>query len=63
MIRKILWLLLWLVLGFYLGIRFSSWFGVDLKSDVENVFVFLENSIVGAFQLAYTWIISLFNGS
>lgn len=63
MIRKILWILLWLILGFYIGIRLSSWLGAEFKSDVENVFIFLENSIAGAFQLAFHWIVSLFQGS
>lgn len=52
-----------IILGFYVGIRFGSWFGSDWQADAENAFMTLENLIIQAFKFVYDWIASLFNKS
>lgn len=61
MLRKLFVSIPLLILGFYIGIRFDSWLGVETKGQIESFFVMLEDLIVDSVVWVYDWILSLFS--
>ena len=60
MLRNIVLFFAILTLGFYLGIRSTSWFDNDTSMSIQSAFLFVEDAVWGAFKLAYVWVASLF---
>jgi len=63
MLRKLFVSIPILILGFYIGIRSDSWFGVELKDQIEGFFMMIEGLIVNSVVWVYEWVLGLFSES
>jgi hypothetical protein len=51
-----------LLFGFYCGIRFGDWCGLDLQQNVNDFFISAENFMSGLVMSGVDWISAKFGG-